>query len=74
MAAISDGVVHATGGVAWTLGTLASAVHRSVDVIVNGALPAGSILVARAKLTYDGGVDVDAVAEQPVSVVGAPFR
>ena len=72
--AISDGgTAPAAGDVAWTLGTLTSAVHRSVDVVVDRTLPAGSILVARAKLTYDGGVDVDAFAEQPVSVVAAPL-
>lgn len=70
---ISDGGTASAGTISWPLGTLAvgATLHRSVGVTVAASLPAGSILPARASLTYDGGVEVDAVAEYASPVVAA---
>jgi uncharacterized repeat protein (TIGR01451 family) len=71
---ISDGGTQASPGkISWAIGPLAvgATLHRSFGVTVDGALPAGSILPARAALTYDGGAEVDAVADYAASIVGA---
>ncbi|HVY28234.1 MAG TPA: hypothetical protein VHB79_16875 [Polyangiaceae bacterium] len=57
--------------VSWNLGTVgvAASAHRSVDVKVPSDALAGSTLFARARLSYDGGTELDAQSELPVSVV-----
>jgi uncharacterized repeat protein (TIGR01451 family) len=72
VASISDGGTQTSQDVTWTLGSVAAgAVHRSIDVTVDTSVTAGSVLAPRAVLTYDGGADVDAIAELPVVVVAA---
>ena len=64
----------ATGGVVtWSIGALpvAGNVHRSVQVSADATLKAGTVLGARALLTYDGGQEKDALSEHALSVVGS---
>jgi hypothetical protein len=70
---ISDGGTLAAGQVTWAVGGIpvGSYFHHTVAVTTNGTLPAGSILPARAWLTYDGGAEVDAVTEYAFPIVPA---
>jgi hypothetical protein len=74
VAAVSDGgTAVAAGEVDWTLGTVAvgATVHRTVQVTTDSTLVAGGQLAAHARLTYDGGLEVDVTSDETVSVVGA---
>ena len=71
VASISDGGTETVPGVVtWNIGAVGvgAALHREVDVTVDGSVPAGSILATRATLTYDGGLAVDAAAEYAIPV------
>jgi hypothetical protein len=72
-----DGGTEASPGhIVWSIGTVAVAgtLHRSVAVTTGTTVVAGSILTAKASLSYDGGLEVDAVAEHAVSVLQPRFR
>jgi uncharacterized repeat protein (TIGR01451 family) len=71
---ISDGGTETSPGVvSWTVGALGVglATHRSVDLTVDGNVPAGAVLTTRTTLTYDGGLAVDAAAEYAIRVIAA---
>jgi hypothetical protein len=64
--AISDGgALSSAGRVVWNLGAVpvAAALRRTVTVTSPTGVPSGTLLQARAFLTYEGGNEVDAVAE-----------
>jgi uncharacterized repeat protein (TIGR01451 family) len=77
VASVSDGGTQPTpGSVSWTIGNLGvgSAVHRTIDLTLDGNVPAGAILTTHATLTYDGGLAIDAAADYAIRVVtAAPF-
>ena len=71
---ISDGGSQGgSGGVAWSIGTLAvgATLHRTVALTVGANVVSGTVLAARAFLTYDGGDPVDALADYSVPVAPA---
>lgn len=75
VAGMSDGGTESSPrNVLWDLGSVpvGGLVHRSVDVTVDSGLASGTLLVATASLRFDGGADVDAIAERTVAVVGNP--
>jgi hypothetical protein len=77
VSSISDGGTQPTPGtVSWPIGGLGvgSALHRTIDLTIDGNVPAGAILTTRATLTYDGGLAVDGAADYAIRVVSAtPF-
>src|SRR5262249_6033302 len=73
--AISDGGAQVSSGeVVWPIGAIAVGAdfRRTVAVVGDGTAPPGTILGARATLTYDGGAPVDALTEYAAPVVAAP--
>jgi uncharacterized repeat protein (TIGR01451 family) len=71
---ISDGGTQTSPGViSWSVGSLGVglATHRSVDLAVDGNVPAGALLTTHTTLTYDGGLAVDAAADYTVRVIAA---
>jgi len=71
---ISDGGTQlASGEISWTIGTVAvaSSLRRTVAVTGNGSATPGTILSARATLTYDGYAPVDGIAEYAIPVLSA---
>ena len=73
--AISDGgTVVGQNEIVWSIGGIGvgADLHRTVAVTGDGSAAPGTILFARAALTYDGGAAVDAMAEYAVSVIAAP--
>lgn len=69
--AISDGGSAAEGIVSWDLGAIAvgAGAHRNVAITLPADAAPGSVWEARASLTYEGGVELDAVSENAVTVV-----
>jgi uncharacterized repeat protein (TIGR01451 family) len=67
------GTQSSPGVVTWNIGSVGVglAVHRTVDVTVDGNVPAGAILTTRGTLTYDGGLAVDAAADYAIRVASA---
>lgn len=72
---ISDGGTVKDGMVTWDLATVgvAETRHRSVQVTVPADAAAGSTLMARSRLSYTDGLELDAQSEYPVSVVAEPL-
>jgi hypothetical protein len=71
---ISDGgVKDASGDIVWSVGTVGVSAYlrRTVAVTGDGTSPPGTILAARAQITFDGGPPVDAQAEYAIPVVSA---
>lgn len=72
--AISDsGAQSSSGEVVWNLGTVpvASTLRRSVNVTVDAGVTVASVLRARAFLSYDGGMEVDAASEHTLNIAAA---
>ena len=70
--AISDsGVQMGSGEVVWDVASLGAGttLHREITVMANAS--AGGILNAHAKITHDGGLEVDNSFDHVVTVVGA---
>ena len=74
---ISDGGSQdsSTDEIVWAISSLdvGNTVQREVSITVAGDAIAGEILTARAELRHDGGVALDASAEQAVTVVASTF-
>jgi len=68
------GAQDASGAVVWNIGTVPVGTngHYTVAVTGSGTAVAGTILHARAALTYDGGAEVDVSTEYSIPVVAAP--
>jgi uncharacterized repeat protein (TIGR01451 family) len=73
VSAIGDGGTQAGSEVTWSLGSVpvGGTAHRWIDLAVSATAPPGAILKAVASLSFDGGADVDNVAEYALSVVSA---
>jgi hypothetical protein len=71
---ISDGgTMSASGDIVWSIGAVAvsGVLRRTVAVTAGATLPPGTILPARAALSFDGGPPVDAQTQLLVTVVDA---
>ena len=71
---MSNGGVETTPGeIDWDVGSLAvgASVHRTLQVMANGTVPAGGALQARAILSHDGGLETDGTADYTVPLVAA---
>lgn len=68
---VSDGGAVTDGKVVWDLGgvSVGSTLHRSLTAKVHSKMVAGDVLNPRASFTYTGGLDVDNVAQLPLSVI-----
>jgi uncharacterized repeat protein (TIGR01451 family) len=73
--AVSDQGAESNGVVSWDLGALAvgGTLQRSVSVAVAEETTPGSLLGARAILTYEGGQGLDAVSEHALTIVAEPL-
>jgi hypothetical protein len=73
--AISDGGTAQGQQVSWDLGDVAvgATLHRSVEVTVASDAAAGSSLLARAHLSYEDDLELDAHSEYTVAVVAEPL-
>jgi trimeric autotransporter adhesin len=69
--AASDGGTVTDGKVVWDLGgvSVGSTLHRSLTAKVHSQTPSGEVLNPRASFTYTGGLDVDNIAQLPLSVL-----
>lgn len=71
---MSNGGVETTPGeIDWDVGSLAvgASVHRTLQVMANGTVPAGGAFQARAILSHDGGLETDGTADYTVPLVAA---
>ena len=71
-----DGFVDSdTGEIVWNIESIGvgSTLQREVSITVASDAVAGEILTARAELRHDGGVALDASAEQATTVVASEF-
>jgi hypothetical protein len=68
---VSDDGKISSNEVSWTIGTIpvGASFHRSLWVKVHPGATPGDVLNPRASLTFDGGAEVDDVAQVPLSVV-----
>ncbi len=64
-----------TGDIVWDVSSLAvgGTLQRTIDVSVSATAIAGQILTTRAELRHDGGANLDASAEQVVTIVEKTF-
>jgi len=64
-----------TGDIVWTVNRLAvgNTLRHTIDATVSATAIAGQILATRAELRHDGGVPLDASAEQVVTIVEKTF-
>lgn len=68
---ISDGGTVTNGKVVWDVGSVSvgSTLHRSLTAKVHSKAVSGDVLNPRASFTFTGGLDVDNVAQLPLSVI-----
>lgn len=68
---VSDGGTVTDGKVVWDLGdvSVGSTLHRSIIAKVHSQAVSGDVLNPRASFTFTGGLELDNVAQLPLSVV-----